>query len=162
MADEVEIWTADEAALRFIAFRYAPALAALNLAWEAAHVRLYTIWSEEPLPRVAFAVMHCTLGDVLIGTGAMALALMLQQPGPLKRWPFARIGAAATGFGVAYLVFSEWLNVNVLQTWTYATSMPRIRLGGFELGLTPLLQWLFLPGAALLLARDRAAWIPDR
>jgi hypothetical protein len=150
-------WTADEAALTFVAFRYAPALAALSLGWEAAHVRLYTIWSQEPLSSVAFAVVHCTLGDMLIGTAALTLALILQQAGRLREWRFGRIAAATTALGIGYLLFSEWLNVTVLQTWAYAVSMPRIQLGGFELGLSPLFQWLLLPAMSLYLARCRVS-----
>ena len=37
-----------------------------NLAWEIAHVRLYTLWTEDDGPGVAWALFHCTLGDVLI------------------------------------------------------------------------------------------------
>lgn len=36
--------------------------------------------------------------------------------------------------------------------------MPTIALGALELGLTPLLQWLVLPGLALLLARHVPAF----
>lgn len=155
MADSVRAWTTDANALRLLALRYVPTLAGLSLAWEAAHAPLYTLWWEERALTVLFAVAHCALGDVLIGTAALALALILQRAGPLQGWHFARIAATATVIGVAYLVFSEWLNVTVLERWTYAASMPRIHMGALELGVTPLLQWLVLPAAALRLARGR-------
>ncbi len=53
----------------------------------------------------------------------------------------------ALGFG--YTVFSEWYNVYRVGAWAYAESMPRI-LG---IGLTPLLQWLVVPVAMLILVR---------
>ena len=45
-----------------------------NLAWEIAHVRLYTLWTGDDGPGVAWALLHCTLGDVLIALGAFLLA----------------------------------------------------------------------------------------
>lgn len=63
------------------------------------------------------------------------------------------IAALAVAFGTAYTVFSEWMNISILRSWTYADSMPRLGLGDFELGLTPLLQWLVVPWVALYLSR---------
>ena len=52
--------------------RYVASWAALSmvleLAWESAHVRLYTLWSDPDRWYVARAVLHCTLEDVAIGT----------------------------------------------------------------------------------------------
>lgn len=46
----------------------------LNLAWEIGHVRLYTIWMEADGPHIAWSVLHCSLGDVLIALAVFALA----------------------------------------------------------------------------------------
>lgn len=53
--------------------------------------------------------------------------------------------------GVGYTVFSEWLNVQVWQTWTYSEVMPVVPLLGT--GALPILQWVVIPLAALLAAR---------
>jgi hypothetical protein len=55
-----------------------------------------------------------------------------------------------TLLGVGYTVASEWLNVVVRQTWAYTQAMPR--LPPFGTGLSPVLQWLLLPGLTLHLA----------
>lgn len=40
-----------------------------------------------------------------------------------------------------------------LGSWAYAASMPRIRLGAIEIGLSPFLQWLVVPPLALYFTR---------
>lgn len=152
------LWFRDRATRRFIALRYLPLLAALNLAWEAAHVRLYTLWQEAPLAYIAFSVVHCTLGDVLIGAIALLVALIAGREGALAGWCWRRIAVVTTFAGVAYTVFSEWMNLTLLRSWAYAESMPTLELGGFELGLTPLAQWLVVPPLALHLARKTQKW----
>ena len=37
-----------------------------HLLWEIGHVPLYTIWTEGSWGEIAFAVLHCTGGDLLI------------------------------------------------------------------------------------------------
>jgi hypothetical protein len=58
--------------------------------------------------------------------------------------------------GAAYTVFSEWTNVSIARSWTYADGMPTLTLGDFPLGLTPLAQWLAVPPLALYAARRLA------
>jgi hypothetical protein len=55
--------------------------------------------------------------------------------------------------GVAYTVFSEWMNITILRSWTYSEWMPTLTFGGLQVGLSPFLQWLFLPPLSLYLAR---------
>jgi hypothetical protein len=130
--------------------RYLAWITGLNLAWEVVQLPLYTLWRTADTGDLAYAVLHCTLGDLAIGAGALGAAwLVVGRP----RWPegsHARVVAWAVGFGVAYTIFSEWLNVEVRGTWQYAAAMPRVPLLGT--GLTPLLQWLLLPPLAFSLA----------
>ena len=148
-------WYEDRAALRFVALRFAPLLAALNLAWEVAQLPLYTLWQEATPAFKAYAVLHCTLGDVLIGTSALAIALLLTRAGGPRTWHWGAIAALTVAIGVGYTIFSEWLNAVVRQSWAYAGAMPTVRIGGLEVGLSPIGQWLVVPPLALLLARDR-------
>ncbi len=149
-------WYRDRGARRFIALRYLPLFAALSFAWEWAHVPLYTIWSEADLPAIALAVVHCTAGDVLIGAAALLLALVVSRQRRPAQWNVALIGALSTLIGTSYTVFSEWTNVTVARSWAYAESMPKLALGDFQLGLTPLAQWLVIPPLTLYLARCAA------
>jgi hypothetical protein len=78
-------WYADPATRAFIALRYLPWLAALSLAWEIAQLPLYTLWHEAEPAYIAFAVAHCTIGDVLIG-GAIDVAGFKLGLSPLAQW----------------------------------------------------------------------------
>lgn len=146
-------WYRDRATLRWTVIRYLPWMFGLNLAWEAAHVRLYTLWHEADAEYIAFSVVHCTLGDVLIGGAALLLALILRREGPLPKWRWGRVGVLTALIGTAYTVFSEWMNISLLRSWTYSNAMPTLELGTFEVGLTPLAQWLVVPPLAIYLGR---------
>ncbi len=114
---------------------------ALNLAWEIAHVRLYTIWAEADRASVAWSLLHCSLGDVVIALAMFALAgLVLWR----ADWPASRpwTGGVIVVIGaMAFTAWSEWYNVYRVGSWSYTASMPTI----FGIGLSPLLQWLILP-----------------
>jgi hypothetical protein len=133
------------------AARYLVAMLAMNLAWEIAQLPLYTLWAEGTPRKIAFAVLHCTGGDVM---GALAFALLLTRAWdwPARGW--GRVTIAATLAGVGYTVFSEWLNVDLRQSWAYTAAMPRLPPWGT--GLAPVLQWLLLPPLAMLAARSIA------
>ena len=127
-----------------------------NLGWEIAHARLYTIWATKDRIDIAWSVLHCTVGDVL-----MALALFVVAGVALRRadWPTSRPwmgGAIVVTSAVAFTAWSEWYNVYRVGSWSYTASMPLI----FGIGLSPLLQWLILPplmmgGHRMLLPEER-------
>lgn len=134
---------------RFV-LRYLAVMAAGNLAWEVGHVRLYTIWLDGTAGQIAFAVLHCTLGDVLIAAVTLGLALALLGRG-WRAGNASAVAALTVFLALVYTVFSEWLNISVRGTWAYRDIMPT--LPPFETGLTPVLQWIVLPPVALHLAR---------
>ena len=145
-------WYRDRTALGFISLRYLPVLAAFNLAWELAQLPLYTIWREGSAGYIAFAVAHCTIGDLLIGTSALAFALTITSSGPPASWRWTMIALLATFAGAAYTATSEWLNT-ARAAWQYSDLMPKLQLGDGAVGLSPLVQWLFVPPLALWTAR---------
>ena len=151
-------WYRDAAALRFIALAYLPWLAVLNLAWETAHVSLYTLWSEAEASYIAFSIVHCTAGDVMIGAAALLLALILGREKSPAQWRWRRLAALTALAGTAYTIFSEWMNTTVLRSWAYAEAMPTLELAGVEVGASPIAQWLLLPPLALYLARKTSKW----
>jgi hypothetical protein len=55
--------------------------------------------------------------------------------------------------GLCYTVFSEWLNTQVRQSWSYTEAMPLVPPLGT--GLAPLLQWLIVPGIALAYVSEK-------
>ena len=150
-------WLHDGAARRFIALGYLPWLAGLSLLWEIAHLPLYTIWVEASPGHMAFAVAHCTAGDVLIGATCLVLALIAGQEDSLDGWHWPRVAFVTALLGIAYTAFSEWLNVSVLQSWAYSERMPVIELAGLRLGVSPLLQWAVIPPLALFMARSKTS-----
>ena len=106
----------------------------LNLAWEIAHVRLYTIWAEADGMSVAWALLHCSLGDVVIALAMFALAgIVLWR----ADWPASRpwTGGVIVVIGaMAFTAWSEWYNVyrhgrlelyvghaNNLRGWSFPT-----------------------------------------
>ncbi len=126
---------------------------AAHLGWEIMQLPLYTIWAEETPGYIAYAVAHCTAGDVLIAGATLALALVLTGRGawPAERfWPVAML---ATVLAVAATIYIEWLNTSVRLAWAYTDAMPVVPVLGT--GLTPLAQWLVLPPLGLWLCRSR-------
>lgn len=130
--------------------RHAGLLTAMSLVWEFAQMPFYTLWATASAAEIVFAGLHCTVGDALIGTAALFGAMVLVGP---ARWPHdgrARVLIVAVSIGLAYTVFSEWLNVEVRGAWSYSELMPVVP--PFGTGLTPLLQWVTLPVVAYLWA----------
>jgi hypothetical protein len=135
--------------------RYLLFIAVANLAWEVGQLPLYTIWSEGTAGEIAFAVIHCTGGDLLIGGLSILVALLLFGNG---RWPVERYGvvvAASIVTAVAATIYSEWRNVEVLGNWTYSEWMPTLPVIGT--GLSPLAQWIVIPLAAFWWSRRARA-----
>jgi len=126
---------------------------ALNLMWEIAHARLYTLWAEADRVNIAWSLVHCSLGDVAIALAAFALAgIALRQ----ADWPVFRpiFGSVIVVIGsMVFTAWSEWYNVYQAGNWAYTANMPMI-LG---IGLSPLLQWLILP--PLMTIAYRATWL---
>lgn len=73
-------------AVRYVA-RWVALSLPLELAWESAHLRLYTLWSNPDRWYVARAVLHCALGDLAIGVAAYGLAAWLLRS---VDWPIQR------------------------------------------------------------------------
>ena len=147
-----EVWCRDREARVLIAFGYLPWLGGLNLAWETAQLPLYTLWAEASAGTIAFAVAHCTAGDMAIGTAVLFLALILGRERALAQWRWRRIAVGTALAGAMYTVFSEWSNTAILGSWAYSQLMPTLRVGEIVVGVSPLMQWLMVPPLALYLA----------
>jgi hypothetical protein len=92
---------------------------------------------------------------VLIGAAALFTVLICARETALSRWRWRRIATLSGLIGLVYTVFSEWMNITWLGSWTYADSMPTLAIGRFDLGLSPMAQWLVVPPTALYLAGRR-------
>jgi hypothetical protein len=127
--------------------RYLLASIVLHLTWEVIQLPLYTLWRTGAARDIAFAIAHCTAGDVLIAELTLIAAIaFVGRP----KWPvenFAPVAAWAIVFGISYTVFSEWVNLS-RGNWAYSELMPVIP--GLGVGLSPLMQWLIVPGFVFL------------
>jgi hypothetical protein len=149
-------WYRDRATWNFIGFRYVPLLGALNLLWEIAHLPLYTLWNEGSPAFIAFAVIHCTLGDVAIGTLALLIALIATRARAVETWRWRQVALFLVIPAIGYTTLSEWINTIARGSWAYSGLMPVVNLAGIEIGLSPLAQWLVIPPVALWLAGFRS------
>ncbi len=137
-----------------VLLRYLTAVGVGNLVWEFMQLPLYTIWQTAGGGWIAYAAVHCWVGDLLIATSCLGVAVLIFD----RNWPTRRYGrtaVVATALGVVSTIVLEWLNVDLLENWAYAPSMPVLPLLGT--GLSPLLQWVVLPPVAFAWARPREA-----
>jgi hypothetical protein len=98
------------------------------------------------------------LRALLIALASLILALIAAGD---RLWPanrYWRVAMTAIVLGLAYTIFSEWLNVAARGTWTYSERMPVLPLFSFNLGLSPLLQWIIVPVLGFYIARS----MPER
>jgi hypothetical protein len=132
---------------------YLVTIALGDLAWEAAHLPLYTIWTTATMREKAFAVVHCAGGDLLIALSSLAVAIVVAGE---RTWParsFWSVAVLAILLGLAYMAFSEWLNIVIRQAWEYSNLMPVVSPFRLDVGLSPLVQWIAIPSVAFWLAR---------
>jgi hypothetical protein len=131
--------------------RYFAASVVGNLIWEFAQLPLYTIWHQGSAREIAFAAIHCTGGDVLIAGTALITALMIFGNASWPRGRFHVVASVTILGGLAYTIFSEWLNTEIRGSWAYSEWMPTLPLIGA--GLSPFAQWIIVPVIALWWSR---------
>ncbi len=124
-----------------------------HAAWEVLQLPLYSIWTTGTLGEQAFAVAHCTVGDVMIAAASLFAAWLISSRLVWPQVAFGRVAATAIVLGVCYTVFSEWLNVAIRGAWSYSSPMPIVQIGTFSIGLSPLMQWMIVPAIAFLVVR---------
>jgi hypothetical protein len=134
---------------RFLVF-----IAVGNLVWEFAQLPLYTLWYEGSPGEIIFAAVHCTVGDILIASAALLLALLIAARPTWPRETYERVAALTLAFALPYTVFSEWLNTEIRGSWAYSELMPVVPV--VDAGLSPVAQWIVIPIAAFWRARRPA------
>ncbi len=147
----------DEAGWLNVLRRYLVASAVLHLVWEALQLPFYTIWSEQSWRQQTFAVVHCTIGDIMIAGFSLLVALAVIARSDWPRTAMRRVWLLTLFVGFIYTLYSEWLNTSVRRSWAYSELMPTVPFLGT--GLAPALQWLVVPTLALWFALRHAPWI---
>ena len=137
--------------------RYLGASLAANFVWEILQLPLFTLWTTGTLRQQAFAVFHCTIGDVMIAALSLLAALSLVAQPNWPRSSARRVYLLSLTVGLGYTIYSEWVNTSVRGSWAYSEWMPVLPLLGT--GLSPLMQWLIVPTLAHGIALGRRPWI---
>ncbi len=122
----------------------------LNFFWEVVHTYFYT-FKDSTFDTMLSGWLHCTWGDVIIIMGSFWFVSLTSWN---RRWFLSLNKINFMGFimvGVAYTFFSEWANIQIFKSWSYNEMMPMIPWT--EVGLTPVLQWIVIPSAVILLTR---------
>jgi hypothetical protein len=123
----------------------------LNLPWELAQLPFFSFKGDDNLGMIFFAVVHCTVGDVLITLSVFEIVSLLNR----NRYWFLRWEAKHLSLyvllGVLYTIFSEMKNVYYYNYWGYNENMPIIPI--VEVGLIPVLAWMWIPIVALYMAK---------
>ena len=135
-------WYRSAATWRVILLGYVPIAALAHLAWELVQLPLYTIWNAGTRAEIAFAVVHCTAGDVLIALSTLGLALVITRSREFADWNLLAVGGLTMALGVGYTILSERVNT-ARGYWAYADAMPVVP--GINVGLSPVTQWLVIP-----------------
>ncbi|MBI2713138.1 MAG: hypothetical protein HYX37_01620 [Rhizobiales bacterium] len=133
---------------------YLSASAGGHLVWEILQLPLYTIWTAQFRDQ-AFAVIHCTLGDLLIALSTLVATLVAVANPAWPRDRFWRVATVTMLLGVSYTIFSEWLNVVVRASWAYSEWMPVVSIFGLHVGLSPIFQWVVIPATAFTITQKR-------
>jgi hypothetical protein len=140
--------------LRQAAGCYLLSSAVLHLVWEFSHMPLYVVWQTGSARQILFNGFHCTIGDVMIATATLAIAVFTLGNG---RWPQDRwvpVSAITIVSGVGYTVFSEWYNTSITEAWTYSELMPLFP--ATSIGVSPIAQWIIIPISALTITYWRS------
>lgn len=136
--------------------RYFAFTAIAHLVWEFAHLPLYTIWLTGTPGELVFAAVHCTGGDTLIALSTIMLSLCVFGGADWPRIRARRVLGTAVILGVAYTIFSEWLNIELREAWAYRETMPVIPV--IDAGLSPILQWIVIPVVGYYWATGVRPW----
>ncbi|MDZ4738001.1 MAG: hypothetical protein SGJ07_16790 [Rhodospirillaceae bacterium] len=113
---------------------------------------LYALWETGSMADIVFAALHCTGGDILIALSALTIALVFFGT---NRWPehgYNHVASISIAIGFVYMLFSEWLNIEIRETWAYREMMPVIPV--IDAGLSPIAQWIVIPAAAFWWVRQ--------
>ncbi|MFT6491484.1 MAG: hypothetical protein ACJAWP_000365 [Porticoccus sp.] len=122
-----------------------------HFVWEMLQVPWFTGMADASHGSVVWLCIRATGGDVLILMASFWLASIAcgNRQWLLEGDRKPAVILVVTAFVVTIVL--EWLATGPLERWAYADSMPIIPL--LDVGLAPLLQWLFLPPLIMWLAR---------
>lgn len=129
----------------------------LHFVWEMWQIPLYAGMSEAGHWPAVIQCTRATVGDGFIALTAYSIAAIAAKN---KLWLFQRSALNMTIYlisGLMITIFIEFLATTVYGRWQYSELMPVIPV--LYIGISPLLQWLFIPPisiwVAALILQDR-------
>ena len=128
---------------------FAVLVLALNFGWEMLQGKWFASMQNLPFWKAALTCARATLGDLLITAIAFSIAALI---GKGMMWPSApRVVIAAAVFVLVGIAITAGFEVFAISMgrWQYDAKMPTL----FGVGALPLLQWILLPIAEVLLFR---------
>jgi hypothetical protein len=123
----------------------------LNFVWEFWQVPFFQDIPEAPHWEAVKFCTLATLGDAGIALVAFWTVAAMRSSRSWIHNPTLRQVLVFVAVGLSITLAAEWLATEVLDRWSYATSMPTLPLLGT--GLLPLLQWILLPPLVVWFAR---------
>lgn len=127
----------------------AAVLLLLNYAWELAHSRLFTNYVNVARIHHALACLQHAFTDLLISSGTYlvtAVAFQRLAWAASTRWVWPTLLWLSLGM-IVTVGIEIW--ATSIGRWNYTEAMPTL----FGVGLTPILQWVVVPVAALFVFR---------
>ncbi|MCZ6624314.1 MAG: hypothetical protein O7B35_08815 [Deltaproteobacteria bacterium] len=112
----------------------------LSLAWEVFQSPFYADTFEASGVTLVYNRVHCSAGDALILLFAFWIVALIWGRSWMSNVKWVSY-IAFMAIGVVYTVFSEYLNVYLLEGWAYSYWMPMVA----GIGLVPVLQWVVVP-----------------
>ena len=125
----------------------------LNFAWEMLQAPYFVGMLRMPWRAATWLCTRATLGDTVIIVAAYgSVALAVRDGGWLLNASPRRLSAYALTAALLALAL-EWYSIRAGR-WSYVAGMPVDPL--LRLGLSPVLQWIFLPLLAAWIVRRSA------
>ena len=114
-----------------------------HFAWEILQAPLFSSLSQVNHFAGIYICLKATLGDLAIALAAFWTAAVLARN---RRWftlPGMRAPAVFFTVGLLLTIGLEYVHTQITGRWAYDGSMPLVPIIGT--GMTPILQWIFVP-----------------
>lgn len=122
-----------------------------HFVWEFIQVPTYLGMAELDHWNGVLVCAQATVGDVAIALSAFWITSLVARSRHWLERPASADIAVFLLVGLAVTVVLEYIYTQVTHRWTYSEMMPLVP--PFNTGLSPLLQWVFVPLLVLFVVR---------
>lgn len=114
-----------------------------HFAWEILQAPLFSSLSQTDHYTGIAICLRATLGDLAIALAAFWCASLVGQGRQWFMLPGKRAPVVFFAVGLLVTIGLEYLSTEMTSRWTYGGAMPLLPVIGT--GLSPILQWVFVP-----------------